>query len=118
MSNISSAINRVKFDSATTASSADVVVKGFSNNALQGVLEAISKTNSIISDLQSNLDDIQLNNDKNAKDSIKRDKDTEKNRIASLASERQSRATNAAIHGEIKRGNIFNKMFDEKIRKL
>ena len=113
MSNTSSAINRVRFDSATASSSADVVVKGFSNNALQGVLEAISKTNSIISDLQSNLDDIQLNNDKNAKDNIKRDKDTEKNRIASLASERQSRATNAAIHGEIKRGNIFNKMLRE-----
>ena len=113
MSNVSGAINRVKFDSATAASSADVVVKGFSNNALQGVLEAISKTNSIISDLQSNLDDIQLNNDKNAKDNIKRDKDTEKNRIASLASERRSRATDEAIHGEIKRGNIFNKMLRE-----
>ena len=41
---------------------------------------------------------------------MKKNKNEEKNRVASLASERRSRATNEAIYGEIQRGNIFNKM--------
>lgn len=110
MSDTSSTINRVRFDSAVTTSSADVVVKGFSNNALQGILEAISKTNSVISGLQSRLDDIQSSSDRRERAEEQDSKNAEKNRVASLASERRSRATDEAIHGEIKRGNIFNKM--------
>lgn len=113
MSDTSGIINRVRFDSAVSTSSADVVVKGFSNNALQGILEAISKTNSVLNDLQSGLDGIQSDNDKRAQADEKRDKNAEKNRVASLASERRSRATTAAIYGEIQRGNIFNKMLRE-----
>lgn len=110
MSDTSSTINRVRFDSAVTTSSADVVVKGFSNNALQGILEAISKTNSVINGLQSRLDDIQSSSDRRERAEEQDSKNAEKNRVASLASERRSRATDEAIHGEIKRGNIFNKM--------
>lgn len=113
MSDTSGIINRVRFDSAVATNSADVVVKGFSNNALQGILEAISKTNSVLNDLQSDLDEIQSDNDKRAQADEKKNKNEEKNRVASLASERRSRATNAAIYGEIQRGNIFNKMLRE-----
>ena len=113
MSDTSGIINRVRFDSAVSTNSADVVVKGFSNNALQGILEAISKTNSVLNDLQSGLDEIQSDNDKRAQADEKRDKEYKKNRVASLASERRSRATNAPIYGEIQRGNIFNKMLRE-----
>lgn len=103
MSDTSSIINNIRFDSAVATSSADVVVKGFSDGALRGILEAIARTNSVISGLQSRLDEIRS-------DSDKRGKNDEKNKVASLANERKNRATEAAIHGEIKKGNVFNKM--------
>ena len=110
MSDASSIINNVRFNSAVATSSADVVVKGFSSGALQGILEAISKTNSVINELQSRLNDIQSDNNKRAQADEKKEKSKEKARVASLASERRSRATEAAILGEIQRGNTFNKM--------
>jgi len=99
-----------QFDTAATKGSTDVTVSAFGNNALKDILEAISRQSSVISSLENEVEILRTTQSKQNTDNRKEDR---KNNLASDAANRKSRATEAAMYGEIKNGNMFNKMLRE-----
>jgi len=110
MANLNESLRNMNFESAATRGSTDVTVSAFGNNALKGILEAISRQSSIITSLEDEVESLREAQSKQNNDNRKEDR---KNNLASDAANRKSRATNAAMYGEIKKGNVFNKMLRE-----
>ena len=110
MANLNESLRNMNFESAAARGSTDVTVSAFGNNALKGILEAISRQSSIITSLEDEVESLRETQSKQNNDNRKEDR---KNNLASDAANRKSRATNAAMYGEIKKGNVFNKMLRE-----
>lgn len=110
MANLNESLRNMNFESAAARGSTDVTVSAFGNNALKGILEAISRQSSVIASLENEVETLRTTE---VKQNNNNNKEARKNNLASDAANRKSRATEAAMHDEIKKGNMFNKMLRE-----
>ena len=102
----------MSFESAASKGSTDVTVSAFGNNALKGILEAISRQSTIIASLENEVETLRDTQSKQNNDNRKEDR---KNNLASDAANRKSRATEAAMYGEIKKGNAASKLLKDAL---
>ncbi len=112
MANISDSLRNMSFESAAAKGSTDVTVSAFGNGALKGVLDAISRQSTIITSLEDGLGSLRDTQSRQNNDSRKENR---KNSLASDAANRKSRATNAAMYDEIKKGNVASKLLKDAL---
>ena len=93
-----------------------VNVLGIADTALNGIVESIKATNSYIADLEKQVDDLtkQLNNGNKKQDN--QSKEAKKDKIASMASDKRTRATQEALYGEVKKNTKASDILKDTLK--